>query len=137
MEGFLGLGYLQNPKIRGRQQDFFMYVHIQSVSADSILEATKSICSNYFSLKGQKRGDLTVSNMLRERKWPDASVKEYQRKDEARIKLKSISSKRVNIKSPQTKSKKAVQLFKGYQITVNTHQIHSRVGDQSPKHIYG
>ena len=36
-------------------------------------------------------GDLTVSNTPRERKWPDSSVKEYQRKDEALIKLNNIS----------------------------------------------
>ena len=71
-------------------------------------------------MKGQKRGDLTVSNTPRERKWPISSVKEYHRKYESQIKLKSISeeaksisSKQANIKSPQTKSKKAVQPFKG------------------------
>ena len=73
-------------------------------------------------MKGQKRGDLTVSSISRERKWPDSTVKEYQRKDKAQIKLKSISeaaksirsaiSKQVNIKGPQAKSKKAVKPFK-------------------------
>ena len=88
-------------------------------------------------MKGQKTGDLTVSNTSREGKWPDSSVKEYQRKDETLIKLKSIRSKRVNIKSPQAKSKKAVQPFKGSQIIVNAHQSYSSAGDQSPKHSYG
>ena len=62
---------------------------------------------------------MTVSNMSRERKWPDSTVKEYQRKDEASIKLKSIReaaksirSKQVNIKGPQAKSKKEVKPFK-------------------------
>ena len=62
---------------------------------------------------------MTVSNTSRERKWPDSTVKEYQRKDETSIKLKSISeaaksirSKQVNIKGPQAKSKKAVKPFK-------------------------
>ena len=73
-------------------------------------------------MKGQKRGDLTVSNASRERKWPDLSVKEYQRKDKAQIQSKSISEatkcirptipKRVNIKGPQAKSKKEVKPFK-------------------------
>ena len=87
---------------------------------------------------------MTVSNTSTEIKWLDSSVKEYQRKDEALIKLKNISeaaksikSKWANIKGPQAKSKKAVKPFKGSQITINAHQSHSRAGDQSPKHSYG
>ena len=69
-------------------------------------------------MKGQKRGDLTVSSISRERKWPDSSVKEYQRKDKAQIQLKNISeatksirstiSKQVNIKGlhPSQRSSK-------------------------------
>ena len=54
-------------------------------------------------MKGKKRGDLTVSSTSRERKWPDSTVKEYQRKDKARIKLKSISEVTKNIKSAISK----------------------------------
>ena len=90
---------------------------------------------------------MTVSSISRERKWHESTVKEYQRKDEAQIKLKSIIEaaksirlaipKQVNIKGPQAKSKKAIKPFKGSHITVNAHQSHSRAGDQIPKHGYG
>ena len=56
MEGFSWLGYLQNPKTHEMQHDFFMYVHIQSASADNILEATESICSSYFCLERAEKG---------------------------------------------------------------------------------
>ena len=74
-------------------------------------------------------GDLTVSSISRERKWPNSSVKEYQRKDKAQIKLKSISeatksirsaiSKQVNIKSLHQSQRKQQRPFKAHQITIN------------------
>ena len=54
-------------------------------------------------MKGQKGGDLTVSSISRERNWPESTVKEYQRKDEAQIKLKSISEAAKSIRSAISK----------------------------------
>lgn len=59
-----------------------------SANADSVPKATESICSSYFALKGQKRGDLTLASISRERKWPDSSIKEYQRKEKAQMHAK-------------------------------------------------
>ena len=46
---------------------------------------------------------MTVSSISRERKWLDSSVKEYQRKDKAQIKLKSISEATKSIRSAISK----------------------------------
>ena len=66
-------------------------------------------------MKGQKKGDLTVSYTARERKRPDSIVKEYQRKDEALIKSKSISEVAKSISSATSKQVKIKDLHQSQQ----------------------
>ena len=118
MEGLSWLGYLQNPKIRNLTGFLHLYSYSSRPALISFQRPRKAFAVVIFALKGQKSGDLTVSSISRETKWLDLTVKEYQRKYKAQIKLKSISeaaksirsaiSKQVNIKGlhPSQRSSK-------------------------------
>ena len=90
MEGFISLGYQQARKFAVLTGFLHLCSYSNRPAPVAFQKPQKSFAVAILALKGQKRGDLIVLNTPRERKWPDSSVKEYQRKDETLIKLKSI-----------------------------------------------